>query len=335
VLDEIIPFLPQIPSREPAVLMGILGIYKLALNHKKLGITKEVIATKVLPFLIPLCIENGLTIPQFNALVALVKQMFESVESEHRMKLEQLNSVADERKALESNMPVVSPTSVTNKPTNNVNNFAGVGIEAFSLEDKQKLSKQQEVVKVLHSQSPLDPIPTQKDNKNSSKVIDLSSTLGDFKLTPPKNFTQPQVQPQANYTPALTSIPNNLTTQMQPSFNNFNQVRPNYQPMTNQSFQSNGWNQWSSFSNQNVNNSPWMGNNGNLKVSNSVNDNKNWSALDNLLPTSNNANGFGVKTPMNMMATASKPLLPSNTNTNTNGNDKKGLTNDDIMDLLS
>jgi hypothetical protein len=26
VLDEVLPFLPQIPSREPAVLMGILGM---------------------------------------------------------------------------------------------------------------------------------------------------------------------------------------------------------------------------------------------------------------------------------------------------------------------
>lgn len=25
VLDEVLPFLPQIPSKEPAVLMGILG----------------------------------------------------------------------------------------------------------------------------------------------------------------------------------------------------------------------------------------------------------------------------------------------------------------------
>lgn len=29
VLDEVLPFLPQIPSREPAVLMGILGIFIL------------------------------------------------------------------------------------------------------------------------------------------------------------------------------------------------------------------------------------------------------------------------------------------------------------------
>lgn len=98
VLDEILPFLPQIPSREPAVLMGILGIYKLALTHKKLGITKECMATKILPFLMPLCIENGLTLNQFNALVSLVKEMVNQVETEHRTKLEQLNSIQKEQK---------------------------------------------------------------------------------------------------------------------------------------------------------------------------------------------------------------------------------------------
>lgn len=70
----------------------------MALDHKKLGITKEVIATRILPFLIPLCIENGLTMTQFNALVTLVKRMFEIVESEHRNKLQQLNSVQQEKK---------------------------------------------------------------------------------------------------------------------------------------------------------------------------------------------------------------------------------------------
>lgn len=77
---------------------NLIGIYKLALSHKKLGITKEVLATKVLPFLIPLCVENGLTLNQFNALVTLVKQMVSKVETEHRAKLEQLNSIQNESK---------------------------------------------------------------------------------------------------------------------------------------------------------------------------------------------------------------------------------------------
>lgn len=40
------------------------GIHKIALTEAKLGITKDVMATKVLPFLIPLCIDNNLNLSQ-------------------------------------------------------------------------------------------------------------------------------------------------------------------------------------------------------------------------------------------------------------------------------
>jgi SCY1-like protein 2 len=63
-----------------------------------LGITKDVMATKVIPFLMPLCIENGLSLSQFNAILAVVKDMIGRVESEHRTKLEQLNSIQKESK---------------------------------------------------------------------------------------------------------------------------------------------------------------------------------------------------------------------------------------------
>jgi len=78
--------------------MCLPGIYKLALTHKKLGITKELMATKILPFLMPLSIENGLTLNQFNALMGLIKEMVSRVEGEHRTKLEQLNSIQQESK---------------------------------------------------------------------------------------------------------------------------------------------------------------------------------------------------------------------------------------------
>ena len=80
------------------LLLTVLGIYKLALTHKKLGITKELMATKILPFLMPLSIENGLTLNQFNALMAVIKEMVSRVEGEHRTKLEQLNSIQQESK---------------------------------------------------------------------------------------------------------------------------------------------------------------------------------------------------------------------------------------------
>lgn len=97
-LDEIIPFLTQIPSRDPAVMMAIIGIFKLIMGHKKLGMTKEIMATKVIPFLVPLSIENGLTINQFNAIMAMVKEIISTIETEHRGRLEQLNSVRQDTK---------------------------------------------------------------------------------------------------------------------------------------------------------------------------------------------------------------------------------------------
>lgn len=97
-LDEIIPFLTQIPSRDPAVVMAVIGIFKLVMSHKKLGMTKEIMATKVIPFLVPLSIENGLTLSQFNAIMAMIKEIVGTIEVEHRARLEQLNSVRQDAK---------------------------------------------------------------------------------------------------------------------------------------------------------------------------------------------------------------------------------------------
>lgn len=74
------------------------GIFKLILTHKKLGMTKEIMATKVIPFLVPLSIENGLSLSQFNAIMAMVKEIIATIDTEHRVRLEQLNSVRQDSK---------------------------------------------------------------------------------------------------------------------------------------------------------------------------------------------------------------------------------------------
>lgn len=68
-----------------------LGVYRIILSHKKMYITKETMALSILPFLIPMCIENTLTLNQFNVLISIIKEMVASVETEHRSKLQQLN----------------------------------------------------------------------------------------------------------------------------------------------------------------------------------------------------------------------------------------------------
>ena len=62
------------------------GIYKLTLSDNKLGMTKEIIATKVLPFLFPLSIENGLTVMQYNAVMGLIKVRKSKFDSEFKIK---------------------------------------------------------------------------------------------------------------------------------------------------------------------------------------------------------------------------------------------------------
>ncbi|CAB4062363.1 SCYL2 [Lepeophtheirus salmonis] len=83
VIDEILPMLQQISSREPAVVMGIIGIVKLSMDEEKLGLTKE----------------NGLTVAQYDTIVNLIRELIAKVEIEHRAKLTQLNSIKDEQKS--------------------------------------------------------------------------------------------------------------------------------------------------------------------------------------------------------------------------------------------
>ena len=40
------------------------GIYKVVLEHKKLGMSKDVLANKILPFVMPICIDNNLNLSQ-------------------------------------------------------------------------------------------------------------------------------------------------------------------------------------------------------------------------------------------------------------------------------
>ncbi|CAG2053787.1 unnamed protein product, partial [Timema podura] len=202
VLDEVLPFLPQIPSREPAVLMGILGIYKLSLTDKKLGITKEVMATKILPFLMPLSIENGLTLNQFNALISLIKEMVSRVEGEHRTKLEQLNSIQAESKSVQlgpSPLLVGAPVPQTELEQM----FSGLGLDSYmggnaatptpvanttnstasslSLQDKQRLARQQEALASLPAQPLVSQPAPQLPRPPAPK--DLTASLIDTNLT--------------------------------------------------------------------------------------------------------------------------------------------------------
>lgn len=98
VLDDILPMLPAIPSKDPAVVMAILGVYQIALSHPRLGIPKEVIATQIVPFLFPMLVEPGLSLTQFRALVTMIKEMLAKVEDEQKSKLESVAALQEEQR---------------------------------------------------------------------------------------------------------------------------------------------------------------------------------------------------------------------------------------------
>ncbi|XP_065211698.1 SCY1-like protein 2 [Planococcus citri] len=98
IFAGIIPFFRLIKSEEPEVLMSIVGVYKMILNHKKVRIPKEIMADQMLPFLIPLSIENSsLTENQCNEVMTVVKEMVNRVEIEHRAELQQLSSMQEQQ----------------------------------------------------------------------------------------------------------------------------------------------------------------------------------------------------------------------------------------------
>lgn len=231
VLDDILPFLPQVPSKEPAVLMSILGIYQVAMTHAKLGITKDIMATKVLPFLIPLSIDNNINLSQFNAFFGVIREMLTKVEQEHRGKLEQLDQMKKEQSIcqdhiiqnLKSTIEITQLTGKDNEqlvgnvgqgPQSMMDKFlSGFGMSGLmnsksggdnsstaspvdsrsnspkpppaqtakmlTMEEKQKLAKEQEQQRMYKTQSPL-TLKSDKQTENkrpTSQVKDLTSSL--------------------------------------------------------------------------------------------------------------------------------------------------------------
>ncbi|KAI7792012.1 putative SCY1-like protein 2 [Triplophysa rosa] len=198
VIDEILPFLQQIPSREPAVLMGVLGIYKCTFTHKKLGIPKEHLAAKSLPHLVSISIDNNLNLNQFSSFMSVIKDMLSRMEAEHKTKLEQLHVMQEQHRSLNINqMNQSEETKSTPSPATQIDEIfsgssgsAGVNCKengsssaasqpsrvSLTLEEKQRLAKEQEQAAKLRSQQPLAP-QSVKPATTTTPAKDLTSSL--------------------------------------------------------------------------------------------------------------------------------------------------------------
>lgn len=244
VIDDILPILDKINSRESSILMGILGIYKIALTNPKLGITKEILATRILPFLIPLSIDNSLNMTQFNAYFSLIKEMLNQIEQEHRKKIEQIEIMEREKSIIPYQLAITN-SQEANKPKSDSTIeqlMIGYGVtkenqtvpaiaapiaqriikKELTLKEKQELAQ-----KLAPPPSTTNGTLTHKLQSSEHHKKDLMSDLFDLNLN--------QVKSQPNNL-ALLQSEFSTTPQQQPQIQrfpqqsmNFNQSRPQIQ----------------------------------------------------------------------------------------------------------
>lgn len=229
VIDEVLPVLSQIPSKEPAVIMASIGIYKLTISSNKLGLTKEVMATQVLPYLIPLSIENGLSLQQFQTIMTLIREMLSKVEDEHQIKLEQLNSIKVQHQSLFNNTQKSPVYEEVSNMSNNSNPMIKNNITSpLSLEDKERLAKQKEMNERLKTQSPL--LPQNIKQIETSKPKDLTSTLISSNIS---NLSLNSSQTSQTYsTPSYSmSYSSPMNSQQNNEFKSYQTQNNTFQPL--------------------------------------------------------------------------------------------------------
>ncbi|BHF62509.1 SCY1-like protein 2 [Sparganum proliferum] len=108
VMEDVFLFLVEVKSREPILVVAVLTIYKVAFLHKKLGISRDVLATRVIPHLLQLSMDNNLNLTQYAAFAELIRQMITQLETQQKAKLSELHGQAEESVCIPSF--ILSPT---------------------------------------------------------------------------------------------------------------------------------------------------------------------------------------------------------------------------------
>ncbi|CAM1318602.1 Uncharacterised protein g6973 [Pycnogonum litorale] len=103
ILDEVLPMLARAKLQDPAILMPVVSIYKHMLSDKRYGLTANLVATKVMPSLVPLAVCPALKYDEFACLMELLQEMLEMVARSQRnkLKLEKMSISSQDRLPLQ------------------------------------------------------------------------------------------------------------------------------------------------------------------------------------------------------------------------------------------
>ncbi|XP_024936571.1 SCY1-like protein 2 isoform X2 [Cephus cinctus] len=99
IIDEVLPLLWDVKLQEPEIVMRVLNIYRIMLNDKKYGLSVNLMATRVMPSLLPQTVNPALNLDQFTLLLEVLQEMLNHIERNQRnkLKLDNLSLPSPER----------------------------------------------------------------------------------------------------------------------------------------------------------------------------------------------------------------------------------------------
>ncbi|XP_065171886.1 SCY1-like protein 2 isoform X3 [Atheta coriaria] len=99
IIDEVLPLLYDIRLSDPIITLRVVNIYRLMLSDKKYGLSVNLMATKVMPSLLPQTVNPSLNLEQFTMLLEVLQEMLDQIDRNQRnkLKLDNLSLPSPER----------------------------------------------------------------------------------------------------------------------------------------------------------------------------------------------------------------------------------------------
>ncbi|XP_071541659.1 SCY1-like protein 2 isoform X3 [Panulirus ornatus] len=87
IIDDVLPILGDVKLQDADVIVKVVNIYRLMLGVKKFGLSVNLLATRILPSLLPLTVSPSLNLLQFSFLLQTIHEMLDHIDKQQRNKL--------------------------------------------------------------------------------------------------------------------------------------------------------------------------------------------------------------------------------------------------------
>ncbi|XP_024084820.1 SCY1-like protein 2 isoform X2 [Cimex lectularius] len=87
IIDEVLPLLWDVRLQDADIIIRVVNIYRQMLSDKKYGLSVNVMATRVMPSLLPQTVNPALNLEQFTVLLEVLQEMLEHIDRNQRNKL--------------------------------------------------------------------------------------------------------------------------------------------------------------------------------------------------------------------------------------------------------